>query len=124
VATSYHINDYKKANTCIPTKPEFTSDINRTSIKKINKKNINKTDKCFENKTIEDYIYINKIIKELINEDKIEECVRLLISYDVKMEYIESLLKIDKIKSTTYTLKSKHKKEFKKYIEICGTEKN
>lgn len=117
VATSYHINDYKIKNNTTYTPISFTSDINKTSIKKINKKNIFKTDKCFKNKTIYDYIFINKIIKELILNNKIEECVKLLIKYNIKLEYIESLLKIDKIKSTTNTLKSKQRKEFKKYID-------
>jgi len=95
----------------------FTTDLNKTSIKKINKKNINNTNKCFNNLNIFDYIYINKIIRKLIKNNKIEECMELLKHYDIKMEHIESLLKIDKIKNTKTNLTSKQKKEFQKYIQ-------
>lgn len=95
---------------------DFAADLNKTSIKKINKKNINNTDKCFKNMNIFDYIYINKIIRKLISNNKIEECVVLLKDYNIKLEYIESLLKIDKIKDTKTSLTSKQKNEISKYI--------
>lgn len=96
---------------------EFTLDLNKTSIKKINKKNITNTNICFNDMTIFDYIYINKIIRQLIDNNKIDECVGLFNNYNIKLEHIESLLKIDKIKNTKTSLTSKQKKEFAKYIE-------
>jgi hypothetical protein len=101
----------------LPIELVFTTDLNKTSIKKINKKNINNTNRCFDNMNIFDYIYINKIIRELINQEKIEECVKLMIGYNIKLEHIESLLKIDKIKNTKTSLTSKQKKKFIKYLE-------
>jgi len=95
----------------------FTTDLNKTSIKKINKKNINNTNKCFENMNIIDYIYINKIIRNLIDKGKIFECVSMIKGYNnIKLEHIESLLKIDKIEHTKTSLSSKKKKEFLKYL--------
>jgi hypothetical protein len=96
---------------------DFTTDLNKTSIKKINKKNINNTNKCFKNMNISDYIYINKIIRKMISEGNIEECVDILCGYDIRLEHIESLLKIDKIINTKTTLTSKQRKTFSKFLE-------
>ena len=115
-ATSYYLCE-KMDKSYLPVELVFTTDLNKTSIKKINKKNINNTNRCFDNMNIFDYIYINKIIRELINQEKIEECVKLMIGYNIKLEHIESLLKIDKIKNTKTSLTSKQKKKFIKYLE-------
>jgi len=91
---------------------EFLKDINKTSTKKINKKNIDNTDICFQDMNIDDYIYINKIVRRLVGDNRIAECGELLKGYKFKVEHIESLLKIDKIKSTKMTLTTKQKREF------------
>jgi hypothetical protein len=90
----------------------FATDLNKTSIKKINKKNIINADKCFCNMNISDYIYINKIIKKQIADNNIKECAKMLMPYDIKLEHIESLLKIDKIKTTKTVLTSRQRNEF------------
>lgn len=120
VVTSYLLNESKKNQT--RTDLEFTTDLNKTSIKKINKKNIVNTNKCFKDMNIFDFIYINKIIRTLIERGDIEQCVVLLQRYDIKLEHIESLLKIDKIKNTKTSLSSKQKKEFAKYLEEHANE--
>jgi len=98
----------------------FSTDLNKTSIKKINKKNILKTDDCLKNMDIEDYIYINKIIKKLIDEGNIKDCAELLNIYNIKLEQIESLIKIDKIKDSQKDIKTvltaKQKNEFLQYL--------
>lgn len=101
----------------------FTSDLNKTSIKKINKKNINNANKYFQNMQVVDYIFINKLIKSYIDDGRIKECVDFFKGYvdffkgyDVKIEHIESILKIDKIYTTKNNLKSKDRKEFLKYL--------
>ncbi|AYV84752.1 MAG: replication factor C large subunit [Hyperionvirus sp.] len=94
----------------------FPADLNKASIGKINKKNIINAGKCFKNKNIHDYIYINLIIRNLIGEGRIDDCVRLLEGYDVKLVNIESLLKVDKIKSSKTNLTSKQKKELLLYL--------
>jgi DNA polymerase III delta prime subunit len=110
---------YSKKAMVNPTKinTEFTADLNKTSIKNINKKNISKTNQCMTGMNINDYIYINKIIRKLLDENKIEECVSMLKNYNIKLEHIESLLKIDKIKNSKTILTSKQKKELQKYLE-------
>lgn len=117
VATSYYScsgidDDPNKINVT------FATDLNKTSIKKINKKNIINTDRCFKNMNTMDYIYINKIIRKFINEGNIKECINLLKNYDIKLEHIESLLKIDKIKNTKTSLTSKQRNEFINYLNL------
>ena len=118
VAPSYHLCADINKNKAEPVKIklDFAIDLNKTSIKRINKKNIINTDRCFKNMNINDYIYINKIIRKLIVENKISECYELLKDYNIKLEHIESLLKIDKIKDSKTSLTSKQKNEFIKLI--------
>lgn len=118
VATSYHLNhgDPHKETQDKRVQLDFTTDLNKTSIKKINKKNIINTNECFKDMNIFDFIYINKIIRNLIDNNQIEECVNMLKKYDIKLEHIESLLKIDKIKNTKTGLSSKQKRDFIKYL--------
>lgn len=118
------VPSYLLSNTNVNTKyaaPGFTTDLNKTSIKKINKKNINNTNRCFNDMNIFDYLYINKIVSKLLLENNIEKCVKLLKDYDIELEHIESLLKIDKINNTRPAksiLSSKQKKEFLRCLKI------
>jgi DNA polymerase III delta prime subunit len=121
VVTSYNLScgDKTKASDEIMKRVDldFTTDLNKTSIKKINKKNIVNTNECFKDMNIFDFIYINKIIRRMIEENKIDDCVQLLKRYNIELEHIESLLKIDKIKNTKASLTSKQKKDFIKFLE-------
>lgn len=117
-ATSYYLHEgmeHKKE--LVKPKLIFATDLNKTSIKRINKKNIINTDKCFENMTIDDYIYINKMVRHFIENNNIQECVNLMKNYGIKLENIESLLKIDKIDDTKPSLTSKQKNEFINYLK-------
>jgi DNA polymerase III delta prime subunit len=109
VLPSYIINknivDNQKINI------SFASDLNKTSIKRINNKNIKNTERCFANMNIGDYIYINKIIKKYINDNNTKDCMNLFKDYNIKLENIESLLKVDKIKNSKNNLTQKQKKE-------------
>ena len=92
---SYLINKYsngKKTGTLV-----FAADLNRTSVKKMNKKNINKTNNslnknCYKNirnKSIDEFIYMGEIINK-INENKKSS----------NQNYINNIIKINKLKST------------------------
>jgi replication factor C subunit 1 len=102
-------NDYPRP------KLVYTVDLNQTSTKKINTNNVIKTKNCFKNMNITDFIYMNKILKYLLNNVNMKECIKILRGYNIQLEYLESLLKIDKIKNkidTKITLTLKQKKEF------------
>lgn len=107
----------KNADSHYQFRLEFAKDLNKTSIKRINKKNIDNTDICFQDMNINDYIYISKIVRKLILDEKIDECTELLKSYNFKLEHIESLLKIDKIRNCKGVLTTKHKNTFKKNLK-------
>ena len=121
VIPSYNLCTNRDLETPIECDLKFAADPNKTSIKRINKRNINNASKCLNNMDIIDYINMNKIIRKLIENGDIKTCAKLFSGYNVKLEHIESLLKIDKINSssneTKITLKSKQKKEFIAFLE-------
>jgi hypothetical protein len=98
-------------------KLNFPADLNKASIGKINKKNILNAGKKFKNKNIQDYIYINLILRNLLEENKINEFMQLISDYDVDINSIESLLKVDKIKSSKMNLTSKQRKEMTTFMD-------
>ncbi len=116
VNPSYYINMNDK-NKRTDFSSSFPADLNKTSIKSINKKNIVNTDQCLKNMNIFDYMFVSKIIYKYIVNNNIEACIQLLSGYGIEMEYIESLLKINKIRSNKSCLTMKQKKEFNNYIE-------
>lgn len=123
VETSYYMNKLNKEEEVDINKVYinlgYAFDLNRTSIKNINKKNITNTEDCFKNLNIFDYIYVNRILKVLLSEGKLKKCVKLLKGYNIKIEHIESLLKIDKIKkdkAKSYSLSAKQKTLLTKYL--------
>ena len=90
----------------------FPLDLNRTSIKKINfTKNIVNSHKYFKRMEIDDFIYLNKIIKGLFITRNIEECNKLFNKYKCDISVIESVLKIDKIKGSKYIIPNDIKKK-------------
>ena len=94
---------------------KFAMDLNKTSIKKINKKTINNTNKFFNDMNIMDFIYINKTIRKYLRDNNLEGCVNLLKTYNINADNIEqiikSLLKIDKINGVERKLATIEKKE-------------
>lgn len=97
---------------------KFSSDLNKTSLKNINKKNINNLSKLLPNKSLQEILYINKICNHLANNNRIQEIVDILKNYNVNftIKDIELCIKIDK----TYDFikfNSKEKKEINKLIE-------
>ena len=85
----------------------FPADLNKTSIKKINKKNIVSSNKFMTNMNINDYLYLNKIMRKLIDENKMEDCLKLLDNYEMNIKNIEKILKIDKLKQYKFIKKKK-----------------
>ena len=114
VAPSFILSDINSVNGSVQL--DFPMDLNRTSIMKINRKNIINANKCLENMNIYDYIYINQIVRKLLAEGKNNECMRLFDGYGIKLEHIESLLKIDKIQSSKTNLAPKQKKDLQSYL--------
>ncbi len=76
---AFRLSDVKIA----ATKWELTKymayplDLNRTSIRKINNKNIINSSNYLKNLGIADFIYLNDLIKKLISDEKYKECADL-----------------------------------------------
>lgn len=94
----------------------FPMDLNRTSIRKINKKNVVNSNNCLKNLEIKDFIFLNKLVRKLITDNKLKECANLFKKYKITIENLESILKIDKINETKTTLASQTKKTLSKYL--------
>ena len=89
----------------------FPMDLNRTSIKKINKRNVINSNNCLKNLEINDFIFANKLIRQLLIDNKVEECSKLFKNYGATIENIESILKIDKINETKTIIPTQIKKK-------------
>ena len=110
VNPSYLLNNYTSSTINNNITFKFPEDLNKTSIKSINKKNINNIEANFTNINIYDYIHINKIIKKLLENKDLKSISYILKSYNLDINQLESLLKIDKIintKNNCLTIKNK-----------------
>ena len=70
----------------------------------------------FKDKNIDDFIYMIKILKHLILNNEYAEVGKLLKDYKLNIDAVESLLKIDKIKSSKNSLTPAQRKEITKYL--------
>ena len=116
--TSFWINK-NKSNYKIKTEDiKFSSDLNKTSLKNINRKNIVNLSKVINNKSNQEILMLNKICNHLIQEYKEEELIKILNGYnkDISIKEIELCLKIDKTTDFN-TLASKDKKRITKQIK-------
>lgn len=90
---------------------EYPKDFSKTSVKNINKKNINKTLTCLKNFEIMDFMHANSFIKTLFQNNKIAECADIFKNYNGAVEHIEAILKIDKIVDTKNIIPSSIKSQ-------------
>jgi len=118
--TSYWINKSNK-NILNFNNIKFSSDLNKTSLKNINKKNINNLKKLVSKKSILEILMLCRISNHLINSNQEELLIKKLLGYsnDITIKNIELCLKIDK----TNNFKQLTTKEKKKIIKIIETNK-
>lgn len=85
-------------------RPTFSSlypkDLNRTSTRCINYKNVKSANEYFQDMSIDDYVLMAKFIKSLLEDGRIDECEQILKSYNLTAQGIMYVLKIDKINET------------------------
>jgi len=90
---------------------KYPIDLNKTSIKRINyTKNILPVNIHFKNMKLNDYIYVNKILYGLIKSEQYDEINNLIKDYNIDMNIIESVLKINKITGEKFIISTKTKK--------------
>lgn len=97
-----YLNNTQKSGYKI--KLEFPLDLNRTSIKRINNRNIKNINKILINMNIDDLYNMNTLIYHLINKNKSQECIKILNKYNICEDVLESLLKIDKLQKSKITI--------------------
>lgn len=97
VKTSYNINKNKlKSKKNVNYDMKFSSDLNQTSLKNINKKQITNLQKFFKNKSQKDIIHLNRIIYHLIKDNEIKKVHDIVKNYNNNIKFIENIIKIDK----------------------------
>jgi replication factor C subunit 1 len=116
--TSFWINKHKYNHKIDNVDIKFSSDLNKTSLKNINRKNINNLSKIINNKSNQEILMLNKICNYLIQTGKEDELIKILYGYnkDITIKEIELCLKIDKTTEFN-TLASKDKKRITKQIK-------
>lgn len=78
----------------------FPVDLNRTSIKHINNKNIKNSSVKFKDFNIYDIMSTVKIINHLLNANNIEQYKEIVKGYNADVSSVQSILKVDKVKNT------------------------
>jgi hypothetical protein len=78
----------------------YPKDLNRTSTRRINYKNVKLANDFFSNMSIDDYVLAAKFIKNLLDDGRVEECEKMLKDYNLTAQGIMYVLKIDKINGT------------------------
>ena len=117
--TSFWINRYSSNYTLSVDKMKFSSDLNKTSLKNINRKNINNLLKIIPNKSIDEIIFINQLANFLVKNSMEDKLITILQSYkkDITVKELELFLKIDKTQEFC-TLSSKDKKRISKTYNL------
>jgi hypothetical protein len=95
---------------------KFSSDLNQTSLKNINKKQITNLQKVFPNKSFNDIINLNKVIYHLVKNEKIKELYMIMKDYDSNVKTVETIIKIDKT-MPKIALSQKNKKIYNMYAK-------
>jgi replication factor C subunit 1 len=116
--TSYQISKIDNNNKINFDDIKFSSDLNKTSLKNINRKNIVNLIKIINSKSNHEILMINKLCNHLIQNEKENELIEILNGYgkNISIKEIELCLKIDKT-TDFYSLCSKDKKRITKNIK-------
>lgn len=99
------------------SKIKFSADLNKTSLKNINRKNISNLTKIISKKSIYEILMLCKLTNKLLNKKQSEIIINILREYkkDVDIKDIELCLKIDKT-IDFMVLSTKEKKEINNLI--------
>ena len=114
--TSYIANKMQRKITASEIK--FSADLNKTSLKNINKKNILNLEKIIGKRTIEEILLLCRLTNHMISTKQTQYILDILKNYkeDFDIKDLELCLKIDKT-IEFITLSTKEKKEINNLIE-------
>jgi replication factor C subunit 1 len=107
VETSFLLNKHKKRSSELQH-IDFSSDLNKTSLKNINKKNIISVQAALSDKNITDLLYLNKIIHHNVKAEALDMVKGVATQYGLSTKLIEIMMKIDKsLEKINITTKNK-----------------
>lgn len=87
---------------------DFSSDLNKTSLKNINKKSIGIIQTSFKKKNLMDLLYVNKILHHYVSSDRIDLVHKVNDKYELPPKIIDMMFKVDKtLEKVTINLKNK-----------------
>jgi replication factor C subunit 1 len=114
--TSYIANKMLKQITQSDVK--FSADLNKTSLKNINRKNIANLEKIIGKKSIDEILLLCKMTNHMISTKQVHKILNILKEYkeDLDIKDLELCLKIDKT-IEFITLSTKEKKEITNMIQ-------
>ena len=107
INTNFWINNNSDINI---SNLQFSKDLNKTSLKNINKKNINNIKKIIGKKSIQEILIMVKLANEQFNSGNIVKFIEILKNYkkNITIKDIELFIKIDKTNDfTLFTTKQK-----------------
>jgi hypothetical protein len=96
-----------------PSYIDYPKDQNRTSTRCINYKNVKMAREFMCDMTINEYIIAIKMIKKLLEDERLKECKELLDEYKMSFDTIKYVLKIDKINGTRKDISKTTEKKIK-----------
>jgi DNA polymerase III delta prime subunit len=101
-----------------PSEIKFSADLNKTSLKNINKKNVLNLEKIIGKRTIEEILLLNRLTNHMVSTKQTQYILDILRHYkeDFDIKDLELCLKIDKT-IDFITLSTKEKKEINNLIE-------
>tara|TARA_B100000886_G_C20424574_1_gene493265 strand:+ start:2947 stop:4296 length:1350 start_codon:yes stop_codon:yes gene_type:complete len=116
--TSYNINSFSSKNKQINYSYEmkFSSDLNQTSLKNINRKQITNLQKMLPYKNVNDIVNLNKIIYHLVNLEENEKIYNIVKDYTNSYRLVENIIKIDKT-LPKISISQRNKKILNNYIK-------
>ena len=114
INVKHFINDsQQKYKHQFPSYIDYPKDQNRTSTRCINYKNVKIAREFICDMTINEYIIAIKMIKKLLEDNRIKECKELLDVYNMSFNTIKYVLKIDKINGTRKDMSKTMEKKIK-----------
>ena len=122
VKTAYTLSNinYRGSKEYVMSQLEYPKDFNRTTIKQINRRNVNNSAEYLSNFAIQDFINAGEMLKKLIEDNRIEEAANILKPYGINEKILDSILKINKIIEAKSSFLPQTKRKF---AEILNPEK-
>jgi len=94
-STSFLINKYD--NNKYDMNIRYSSDLNKTSLKNINKKNFNNIKIYITNKSIEEILFINSILSTFLINNNYISIKKFIIAYKLDYKIFDMIIKINKL---------------------------